>query len=225
MKCCWSREPFGRTSGELNNLRQLLSTVSVNSREKDSWRWSLSSNGQLTLKKLAAILDEQMLRPFTSQQCTLRNSLVPKKKIEIFTWRALKKRLPVRIELDKRELESVDHALFQCKLARDIWDRVFNWWGLGNVSNISFSELLNDNVNHSSSLHGKKLWQALKWSCAYLIWSNRNNLVFKGKTWNAPVALNEIQIRSFDWISNRARGRKLDWCTWISNPNIYLNTP
>ncbi|XP_071728751.1 uncharacterized protein [Rutidosis leptorrhynchoides] len=222
----WIREPTGRTSGELKSLLTLLSAFSFNCRDKDSWHWNLASNGQFTVKKLAATIDDRLLTPFSSQHGTFRNNLVPKK-IEVFTRRALKKRIPVRLELDKRgidmhsvrcplcddDLESVDHALIFCKLVIDIWDRAQKWWGLGNFSSFSIVEILNKSDNAPASSFGNKVWQAVRWICVYLIWSNRNKMGFQGKRWNSPMALNEIQIKTFEWISNRAKGRKFDWLT------------
>ncbi|XP_071713610.1 uncharacterized protein [Rutidosis leptorrhynchoides] len=100
----------------------------------------------------------------------------------------------------------------------EVWDRVFKWWNMGNFENFSLGEIFNIEDSHSLSCFGLKLWQALRWVTAYLILSNRNNMVFNGKAWNAPVALNEIQIKSFEWLSNRAKGKKIEWHTWVHNP-------
>ncbi|XP_071718124.1 uncharacterized protein [Rutidosis leptorrhynchoides] len=165
----------------------------------------------------------------------LRNNYVPKK-IELFVWRATQKRVPVRIELDKRgvdlntvrcplcdeDVETVEHSLIFCSKVMDIWNRVFSWWGFGSMSNLSIIEILRGNGPSQMSIHGKKVWQAVEWVCSYLIWSNRNNVVFRGKGWNSPVAVNEIQVKSFDWISHRASGRKFEWLTWLNNPNVCL---
>ncbi|XP_071707958.1 uncharacterized protein [Rutidosis leptorrhynchoides] len=167
----------------------------------------------------------------------MRNKLVPKK-LEIFVWRVCKKRLPVKVELDKRGidlhsvrcplcddgLETVEHSLIFCKCAMDVWDRVFRWWGLGNMTNLSITEILRGNGPSSPSSIGRKIWQGVEWVCAYLIWKNRNEMVFRGKCWNSPVALNEIQVKSFDWISRRLKKKKLDWHSWINDPSCYLNS-
>ncbi|XP_071739493.1 uncharacterized protein [Rutidosis leptorrhynchoides] len=148
----------------------------------------------------------------------------------------MKKRLPVKLELDRRgidlhsvrcplcddDLESVDHSIIFCEHALDVWDRVFNWWNMGNFSNFSLLEIFNGKGNNVMSSFGRKVWQALLWIAAYLIWKNSNNMVFQGKSWNGPVALNEVQIKSFEWISYRSRGRSFDWLTWLSNPSSYL---
>ncbi|XP_071713532.1 uncharacterized protein [Rutidosis leptorrhynchoides] len=166
---------------------------------------------------------------------TMRNYLVPKK-VEVFVWGATQKRLPTRTELDKRGidlhsircpicddgLESVDHTLLFCKFAFDLWEQVYSWWGFRNVTNLSLNEILRGNGSVPMSSLGKMVWQAVEWIGAYHNWKNRNNKVFRGSSWNIPFALNEIQIRSFEWISHRLKKKcKLDWLSWI-NAIVYL---
>ncbi|XP_071713254.1 uncharacterized protein [Rutidosis leptorrhynchoides] len=232
----WSRSPTGRTTGELDSLISLLSSFSFEQSKKDVWKWGMSSNGLFTVKKCSSILDEHILGSVSSQHGTLRNPLVPKK-IEIFVWQALKNRFPARLELDKRgmdlhsvrcplcddALESVENSPILYKHARKIWERVYKWWGVGNLSCASLSILLDDSSTLASSDYGKVIWQALKWICTYLIWKNRNNKVFRDKNWNPPVALNEIQVMMFEWISARSKKKKFEWLSWLSNPNVYLN--
>ncbi|XP_071721834.1 uncharacterized protein [Rutidosis leptorrhynchoides] len=196
-----------------------------------------SANGLFSVKKLSTIIDEQLLPCPTQYLETMRNNLVPRK-LEIFVWRASKKRIPVRIELDKRgvdlhsvrcpvcddDVESVDHCLVFCKFSLEIWSRVHQWWKLGQFSNFSTNEILRGNANSSNvmSKFGKQIWQAVEWVSAYYIWKNRNNVIFHNKSWSVPVAINEIQIKSFQWISQRSKGRQFNWFNWISDPSIYL---
>ncbi|XP_071714730.1 uncharacterized protein [Rutidosis leptorrhynchoides] len=126
---------------------------------KDSWRWSLSSDGMFKVKILASEIDLKILSTNSPHQSTLRNSPVSKK-VELFVWRALLRRLPVRSELDKRGIdlhsllcpicddvvESVDHSLIFCRQSLEIWGRVFKWWNKGNFSYFSVRELFEGNV-------------------------------------------------------------------------------
>ncbi|XP_071689003.1 uncharacterized protein [Rutidosis leptorrhynchoides] len=232
----WKREPNGRVRTELDTLLKILSTSSFNCRIKDKWNWSLATNAIFKVKTLSSIIDEQFLGSSDSAHGTIRNKLVPKK-LEIFVWRALKGRLPVRVELDKRgidlhsvrcplcddDLESVEHSLVSCKHASEVWDRIFRWWNMGNFNNSCLSNVLGESNNPiAGSNFGKSFWLAIRWIGAYFVWKNRNNMVFRGKCWNPPAALNEIQTVSFEWISNRTRRKKIDWHTWLSNPNVYL---
>ncbi|XP_071728520.1 uncharacterized protein [Rutidosis leptorrhynchoides] len=232
----WSRTPSGITASELHSLITLLASFSFNGNCRDRWTWNLASNGILTTKRLAALIDEKLLGIYVSPHCFIQNNLVPKK-FGIFVWRLLHKRIPVRVELDKRgmdlhsvrcplcdgDVESVDHTFISCNLARDLWVRVGKWWNLGSPSFNNLGELLKDVGSLSMSSSGRLILQATFWVCAFLIWKNRNNKVFQGKCWSTPVALNEVQIKSFEWISSCVKDKKFDWLTWISNPSVLLS--
>ncbi|XP_071688561.1 uncharacterized protein [Rutidosis leptorrhynchoides] len=185
----WSRNPSGRTCDELHNLTNLLIAFECNSNNSDSWKWAFASNETFTVKQLSCLLDEHLLGQYSTNQKTFRNNLVPKK-VEIFIWRALKGRLPVKVELDKRgidlhsvrcplcddNLESVEHALISCKCVEDIWSRVYKWWNAGSFVPSNIMNVLGDDKPSTSTKFGGNLWQATRWISAYLIWKNRNNL-------------------------------------------------
>ncbi|XP_071727211.1 uncharacterized protein [Rutidosis leptorrhynchoides] len=209
----------------------MISGFVFNNSGVDEWRWTLAPNGKLTTKKLHSIIEEKINEGNSLHIETHRNPLVSKK-IEIFIWRARLRRLAVRVELDKRGVnlhsvlcpicndvvESVEHSLILCKFAMEVWERVCKWWGFANVVSLSISEaFLGKSSQHLSPLQ-ILIWQAVEWSTGYLIWKNRNQKVFKDKSWSGPMALNEIQVISFEWISRRIKGKSIDWLTWLSNP-------
>ncbi|XP_071726629.1 uncharacterized protein [Rutidosis leptorrhynchoides] len=187
----WKRPTSGRTTTELTVLVSLIAGFSFNHHEKDRWSWSLSTNGRFTIKMLSNSIDEKILSSTSNSIETLRNNLVPKK-VEIFVWSALKRRIPVRIELDKKgidlhsarcpicddDMEMVEHSLIFCKQSLDLWNSVFEWWHLGKFSNLSINETLRGNVSVQTSKFANKIWPAVEWVCAYYIWKNRNNKVF-----------------------------------------------
>ncbi|XP_071741033.1 uncharacterized protein [Rutidosis leptorrhynchoides] len=204
-------QPTGRTAGDLEGISELLSNVEVSAQNRDGWAWTLSSNNVFTIKCISSLLDEKLLAIGSGNYETNRNNLIPKK-VEILAWRIMKKRLPVRVELDKRAIDqhsircplcddgikTIDHIFIFCKHSLDIWTRVFNWWGLGSFTNLSLHEIISGNSSAQMSPFWHKIWKATSWVCVYLLWKNRNNLVFHGKMWNPPVALNEIQTKSFE---------------------------
>ncbi|XP_071689168.1 uncharacterized protein [Rutidosis leptorrhynchoides] len=213
----WTRSPSGRVAGEFAELLELLRATTLVNNKEDSWRWLLSGNGLFSSRVLTETINSSILQVAPSCSETLRNNLVPSK-VDVFVWQVRKRRIPVLTELDKRGIdlnsvrcpicddgvETVDHSMVLCKLAYDIWEKVFDWWGLGSVSNLSISEMFCGNSNVVMSEEGQKIWQAVEWTCGYLIWKNRNSKVFKNKCWNLPVALSDIQVRSFDWIAKRS---------------------
>ncbi|XP_071729199.1 uncharacterized protein [Rutidosis leptorrhynchoides] len=139
----WTREPFGRSAGELDSLNGMLDAAILTLEKGDTWRWHLSNNGLFTTKELSILIDDKLLNAGTNCVETLRNNLVPKK-VEVFVWRARRRRIPVLEELDKRgidlhslrcpvcdeDIETVEHSLIFSKHAYGVWAKVYDWWGL-----------------------------------------------------------------------------------------------
>ncbi|XP_071688964.1 uncharacterized protein [Rutidosis leptorrhynchoides] len=168
-----------------------------------------------------AALDDRLLGNASNVQETCRNKLLPQS-LGIFVWRAKRKRLPVRVELSNRGIdldsvccpmcddgvESLDHTLPLCRYAYEVWDNVYRWCGLGDFSNISVNELFNGDGANSRCVEGKSLWQAIEWVCGYLIWKNRNDKVFNNSSRSCANLLNDIQVKSFEWISKKKKKKK-----------------
>ncbi|XP_071714230.1 uncharacterized protein [Rutidosis leptorrhynchoides] len=126
-------------------------------------------------------------------------------KVGVFIWRALNGRLPVVSEIDKRgidlhsvrcpicdnDIEMIQHALLQRHKSIEIWDKVFKWFEVPSGT-LGYNNVFRGISSFQTSGIGAKVWQAIEWTCGYLIWKNRNNMVFKKSCWNPPVALNEI---------------------------------
>ncbi|GJT14408.1 RNA-directed DNA polymerase, eukaryota, reverse transcriptase zinc-binding domain protein [Tanacetum coccineum] len=123
----WTREPGRRGEGELEELESTLHNIIIDSSCRDTWKWSLAENGIFSVRVLSTLVDEKNLDNGGDRKTTLLNKIVSKK-IIVFVWRALCRRLSVRVELDKKgidipnilcpmcdeTMETIDHALVLC---------------------------------------------------------------------------------------------------------------
>ena len=165
-------------------------------------------------------------------QETIWNKLVPKK-VNIFVWRALRGRLLVRVELDRRgvDLDSVlcpscksfvetcTHSLITCDLAMGVWDKIFNWWKVGIVNAFSLDEFFSSNGNVNVPIYFSRVWQAVIWTTGYFIWKERNARVFGNKISSTNKIVQDIQLKSFEWIVRRSnKFKSLDWQQWLRDP-------
>ncbi|XP_071699431.1 uncharacterized protein [Rutidosis leptorrhynchoides] len=164
------------------------------------------------------------------------NRLVPKS-LNVFVWRVKRRRIPVRAELDKRgidldsvrcpmcddSLETIEHAMILCKFAYEIWVRVYRWWSFGNPTNLSIGEIFNGVGNNIRGEVGKEIWQVVEWVSGYVIWKYRNQKVFQNKETAIPNIVNEIQVKSYEWISRRSKKLNVEWQQWFINPSSYVN--
>ncbi|XP_071699026.1 uncharacterized protein [Rutidosis leptorrhynchoides] len=232
----WIREPSGRAKGELEELQGLLRSVILQSDKPDSWCWNMCNSGTFKTKILAEHIDSKILHVNSSSSSeTIRNSLVPKK-VEVFIWRVLKGRIPVLIELDKRgvdlnsvrcptcdnDIENINHFILSCDKTRDVWAKIFDWWAVPRPQNLTVRSLVDGSTGSLGSDVGRDVWQAVIWTSVYLLWKYRNEKVFKNKCWNVPVAVCEIQVKSFEWVVRRCKGKDIDWNRWLHNPcNIF----
>ncbi|XP_071734404.1 uncharacterized protein [Rutidosis leptorrhynchoides] len=213
----------------------MLSSTTISFSDKDdSWVWKLCGSGIFSTKALTKLLMVSCFPLNPLNLVTLRNKLVHIK-VGVFIWRARRNRIPVLFELDKRgidlhsvlcplcdkTIESVDHALFSCPKVRKIWEKIFKWWGINVASYglISLEGLYRGETTFQCSVFGAKVWQAMVWTSFYLIWKIRNQKVFNKSCWSSPVALNEIQVKSFEWIAKRCKTKNIEWLDWLQNPS------
>ncbi|GJR42180.1 RNA-directed DNA polymerase, eukaryota, reverse transcriptase zinc-binding domain protein [Tanacetum coccineum] len=151
----WVRNIRGRVNKEFEDLIVTLQNIVISNDCRDKWKWTLKEDGSFKVKDLSILIliEEKILHVGNVGQETLWNKLVPNK-VNIFVWRALKGRLLVREELDKRgiDLDSVlcaccDSAvetcalsLVLCNLAMSIWEKIFRWWKVGDVNAFSIGD-------------------------------------------------------------------------------------
>ncbi|GJR71924.1 reverse transcriptase domain, reverse transcriptase zinc-binding domain protein [Tanacetum coccineum] len=126
----WVRNLRGRVCNDFEDLQALLQNVIIKVDCRDRWRWEFQENGDFTVKVLTKLVEEKTLNVASEDEATIWNKWVPKK-VNIFVWRALQGRLPVREELDKRGIdldtllcpscgdmaESCSHCLVMCNFA------------------------------------------------------------------------------------------------------------
>ncbi|XP_071738733.1 uncharacterized protein [Rutidosis leptorrhynchoides] len=210
----------------------MLSGVKLNPQARDLWKWKAGGSEIFSTKGLTNLINSKLLIPSDDSCETLCTKLVTEK-IEVFVWRANKKRLPVLVELDKRGIvlhsvrcplcddgiKTVNHSHILCKRAFDVWCKVFDWWGRGGILFVNVEDMFTD-AGQTNPYVDKSIWQAVIWSTSYLIWKNRNQNVFSNKSWNTPMALNEIQIKSYEWVVKRCKAKSLDWHIWLHNGKV-----
>ncbi|GJT89609.1 reverse transcriptase domain, reverse transcriptase zinc-binding domain protein [Tanacetum coccineum] len=179
----WTRNIRGRVCKEFEDLMGVLQNVVVSNNCRDKWRWLLDEDGEFKVKMLTRLIEEKCLCLESGGQETTWNKLVPKK-VNIFIWRALKNRLPVREELDRRNIdldsvicpccnnsvESCTHSLITCDLAMSVWGKNFSWWKVGRVNAFTIDEFFSSYGNVNVPKPISCLWQAVVWTTGYFVW-------------------------------------------------------
>ncbi|KAJ9561074.1 hypothetical protein OSB04_006234 [Centaurea solstitialis] len=227
----WRREPRGRERSEFDELQNLLKEVHPKRGTLDRLVWRRDPLNGFSVKVLRGWIEEDRGRGREIRDITPWLKAVPKK-ICIFAWRSKLRRLPVRVELANRgidldnilcprcgsEEETVDHALIGCSKIKQLWKFFGNWWNLGCEACSSLEELWELGNIRGSNGKGAKRWLATTWCFMYLIWSERNKLVF-GHSNNSIEDLGPVfQRKSFEWTARRDKELALDWNLWLTDP-------
>ncbi|GKD29268.1 RNA-directed DNA polymerase, eukaryota, reverse transcriptase zinc-binding domain protein [Tanacetum coccineum] len=169
------RDPRGRAYGDVVELTNLLQNVTLSLNCMDSWLWNLSEDGNFNVKDLAFMVYDICLHVGNTTQKTLWNKLAPKK-VNVFIWRVLHGRIPVHVELDERgieldyilcpccddSLESCDHCLVPCNVAKNVWDRIFEWWKISPINVFLANDLFRFSGNVDVERYSRDLWQLLR---------------------------------------------------------------
>ncbi|XP_071714452.1 uncharacterized protein [Rutidosis leptorrhynchoides] len=176
-----------------------------------SWLWNRTPTGR-TLDELNSLLSELQAFKFANNQNDSWKWNLSNNGIDLDT---------LRCQVCDEGLETVKHTLHQCKFAQEVWTRVLKWWGVSSQTIPSLEDLLEGKSDPARQDRPSLLWQAITWSSIYLIWKYRNHAIFRKKKGLGPMALNEIQIKSYQWISNRSSKIALDWNQWLLNTKSF----
>ncbi|KAJ9567941.1 hypothetical protein OSB04_003907 [Centaurea solstitialis] len=227
----WRREPRGRELGELEGLMKALEGFSPKINVEDRDFWKLDPKGEFSVKRLRKEFVGAGERGVTLDRRTLWLKAIPKK-VCIFLWRARLGRLPVRVELAKRGIdipsvlcprcekgeESVEHALVGCEKVIPLWKRIGRWWKINIGSSITIEEVINLGNQEGVNSKGGRRWMAMTWCVMYLIWVNRNKIVFQNSKVSMEESLFSFQLKAFEWVNLRDIDLAVDWKTWMTDP-------
>ncbi|XP_071740106.1 uncharacterized protein [Rutidosis leptorrhynchoides] len=234
---CWVRPPRGRALNEILELNNLISSVTLTD-QSDSWKFNLDSTGIYTTKTLSQIINNLKLGIHASAILIQRNKFTPQK-VNFFAWRVIQRKIPIRVELDKRgidldtilcplcdtDTETIDHTFVTCPKTSQIRELILTWWSQAITSITNLGDVIINNQSFTSNNIGSSLWQATKWIVCYIIWKHRNLKVLLKKEWSPATIVSEIQTQSYSWISKRSKKKKpIEWQQWLINPSSYVVT-
>ncbi|KAJ9538060.1 hypothetical protein OSB04_030793 [Centaurea solstitialis] len=222
----WRREPRGRELGELEELQERLVGWEPVRREKDGWVWEWSGDKVFSVGKLKEVILKGVGEGEEGRGgSTLWCKLVPRK-INVFIWRLMRGRIPTRevlnnmgIDLDSvlcrrcgEAIENRDHALIGCLEVRGLWKRVERWWNKNLDGVNSLDSFLQEDAGILQASKGRSFWVGVKWSLLYLLWTQRNKVVFSGDRSRLGDCFFEWQRITFEWMARRCPNRHIDCC-------------
>ncbi|PWA64534.1 Lipase, GDSL [Artemisia annua] len=131
------------------------------------------------------------------------------KKVCVFIWRLYHGRFPVRTILGDI---GIDHHTLFCPCCNDVIESMDHCFVLcpKDVLNLHGIDFVNSII--------RERWEAVIWSTLYMIWSNRNQMIFRRNGSMIPDLFKEIQLQPFEWISARSKKDEVKREEWFGGP-------
>lgn len=167
---------------DIDQLRNRVNEIPISkSGIQDSWLWHFDKRGKYSVKSgykfhmfLKGNATSSSHNQITQWWQTLWKLKIPSK-IKIFIWRIYNGCIPTRANLEKKGLaksiESIDHALFTCKRARNLWRMIFPDIQLPKI----FQSNIQDRLHYLDSTLCKKDLEIACVTC-WSLWNDRNHL-------------------------------------------------
>lgn len=175
----WRRDPRGCEKGELE-LMQLLSNVSLESHQQDSWHCDFVVDGSFSVRMLARTLDDKWAEH--NPIPPVKQRLLPMK-VNLFLWRARRDFLPCYLQLAMRGLNissllcplcyadfgSIDHVLLRFTVVTKVWRIVAKWCGVQGLFLWETQDLNSQEVAALVPAAAKPIWEAILGVTAWCI--------------------------------------------------------
>ncbi|GKC64896.1 RNA-directed DNA polymerase, eukaryota, reverse transcriptase zinc-binding domain protein, partial [Tanacetum coccineum] len=106
----------------------------------------------------------------------------------------------VRCPICDDAVQTEKHLFVDCKIARDTWINVLNWWRIPIITFQSLQDVFQ--LAYDSPLEAKfsRFFDAVIQTTIWSLWRFRNNVIFSRKKPAKDLLFNDIKILSFNWI-------------------------
>ncbi|GJU60235.1 RNA-directed DNA polymerase, eukaryota, reverse transcriptase zinc-binding domain protein [Tanacetum coccineum] len=196
---------------EFNNLVSLISNLDLTNNE-DSCDCIIDHTRKILVKAMRVHITS-MSHTMVSQP-TRWNRALPSK-INMNTWRVSNRRLPKRINLDRRgveldsvrcpmcdeDLETEDRIFVSCNIDSETWKLILNWWCITNISVNSLHDVISLADQTHFATKKKRLFDVVVQTTLSCLWRFRNTIIFSNKWPSKDLLLNDIKLLSFNWIT------------------------
>ncbi|GKC51877.1 DEAD-box ATP-dependent RNA helicase 20, partial [Tanacetum coccineum] len=144
----WTRQPSGRTDGDLAKPMTDLNGLTLDEAQDDKWVWTLTSSRKFSIASLCCAIHLRVNTNDVSAPLFTWNSWVPRK-VNVCAWRFALNRLPTRLNLCKRGINPPTSS----------------WWKV--LSRFSLSDVLKGKFDFIKDKWTLKLFHVV---CLFLIW-------------------------------------------------------
>ncbi|KAK1366051.1 hypothetical protein POM88_041612 [Heracleum sosnowskyi] len=116
------------------------------------------------------------------------------------------------------EEESLVHLFWTCKIAREVWSLIFNWWSLILNQDLHFPGALHEIIERYKDASLKKAWKSVVAATLWSIWLMRNEKKFRGGKLSGNDVFFLIKVRVREWLMAGNMFKKEAMVWWDLNP-------
>ena len=211
--------------------------------DEDGWRWRLEDDGCFSVKSTyekleGLVLVEDLWREEEKRVFSEAWKSPAPSKVVAFSWRLLLDRIPIRVNLDLRNVllpeasmlcvlcgngpKTTNHLLLHCSVSMSVWRGLMNWLDLDFLipPNLFFlCQCWDDWERNKKIRHG--LW-LIQHAAVWVIWRARNCRIFNNKIWNVVDIVEEVKVLFWRWTFNRIEILICMYYEWCWNPKDCL---
>ncbi|KAL6510920.1 hypothetical protein OROGR_022044 [Orobanche gracilis] len=225
----WRKDPT--TAAEINELFNLMEEIYDYAWKGsiDKWNWKASGSNRFTVSSARKLLSSYP-RPAVEQH--MKWKCWTPLKCKIMVWRAIRNRLPTKVELHKRGVslqndlcgfcdsnaETSTHIFTGCLFVAEIWNRVEHWCRLNPSIVFDVIDLIKITKNHPLTKQARIILRGIIFTSMWTIWNERNDRIFQSKRRRATEVVESIKMTSYFWFKNRSKMKGIDWNVWCKYP-------
>ncbi|XP_021990982.1 uncharacterized protein LOC110887718 [Helianthus annuus] len=199
----------------------------VLSNNEDVWVWKQSEKEDFSVKSVRLHLGRNIDINVAPNSFYWNNWATAKS--SAFVWRATDEKIPSAVALANRGMELQEtsckicgegdedaaHILINCNFARRVWEAVQIWTGLSMVNDVSnVYDLLKKTTESNKSRCKRKILHAIAIQTMWLLWRNRNDKIFSGRSRTVQMIIEEIKDASFLGVRQRSKHSSITKQQW-----------
>ncbi|MCH90956.1 kinesin-like protein [Trifolium medium] len=211
----WRRQLWPWEEAMVEECRALLSDIVLQPYVTDRWVWRIDPGGGYSVRGAYDLLtyrDEQDVLATTD---LVWHKQVPLK-VSVVVWRLLRNRLPTKDNLVRRHvitsdshfsvtgcggLENAHHLFLSCPVFAPLWSLIRSWVGISSADPLEVHDHFVQFAHSAGSSRARRSFLQLLWLCdIWVVWHERNNIIFKAKKSTVHEMLDKVKTHLLWWM-------------------------
>ncbi|KAK2423034.1 hypothetical protein QL285_033519 [Trifolium repens] len=233
----WRRPLWAWEEELLGECRNLFYNLVLQPHVADQWRWRYDPEGGYTVRGAYTLLARTEVPEEVATTTLIWHKQVPLK-VSVLAWRVLRNRLPTRDNLVRRHIiepnthfcvtgcggeETAQHLFLSCPVFAPLWGQIRSWVGFSSVDPVSIPDHFVQFSHSAGGSRARRSFLQLLWLCSiWVIWHERNSIIFKAKESTVLQMLEKVKVNSLWWMKTCNMNIGVNSHLWWSSPFMCL---